>query len=50
MQEQPRELPPEALSLKFMAWNIKRIDETLEKIAESLKIIAEAMSINSMMR
>lgn len=32
-----KEVPSAELSLKYMAWNIKSIDESLKKIAASLE-------------
>ena len=34
-------VPPVELSAKYMAWNIKRIDDHLSKISKSLEEIVE---------
>lgn len=39
-------IPPVELSAKYMAWNIKRIDEHLSKIAKSLEETVELLKGN----
>ena len=42
MAEQ-REVPPIELSAKYMAWNVKQIDEHLKKISVSIDELVQIM-------